>query len=227
MHMPGLLPVSEIFETIQGEAWWTGTPAVFVRLQGCDVGCPWCDTKYTWPVKPSDAIPIQAMLAKDGTNPTTTYALMAAHEIIAAVETHRARHIVITGGEPCQYDLRELSHLAARSGHVLQVETSGTEKIQIAPGAWVTVSPKIGMPGGKQVRQDALVRADEIKMPVGKKADVETLARLLEGPGRDFHGPVWLQPLSRSERATALCVEAATRAGWRVSIQTHHFAGLR
>ncbi len=43
--------VNEIFETIQGEATYTGTPAVFVRLQGCPVGCPWCDTKHTWDVE--------------------------------------------------------------------------------------------------------------------------------------------------------------------------------
>lgn len=42
--------INEIFETIQGEASFTGTPSIFLRLQGCPVGCAWCDTKQTWEV---------------------------------------------------------------------------------------------------------------------------------------------------------------------------------
>ena len=40
--------VNEVFETIQGEGSFTGCPAIFIRLQGCPVGCAWCDTKQTW-----------------------------------------------------------------------------------------------------------------------------------------------------------------------------------
>ena len=59
-----MLPITEIFETIQGEATWTGTPSVFVRLQGCDVGCPWCDTKYSWSLDPAKEVALSAMLSK-------------------------------------------------------------------------------------------------------------------------------------------------------------------
>ena len=62
--MTGKLPVNELFATVQGEGAYTGTPAVFVRLQGCNVGCPWCDTKHTWTVDPDNAISAEAMLAK-------------------------------------------------------------------------------------------------------------------------------------------------------------------
>ena len=43
-----MLKINEIFDTVQGEAFYTGTPATFIRLQGCPVGCHWCDTKHTW-----------------------------------------------------------------------------------------------------------------------------------------------------------------------------------
>ena len=46
------LNINEMFETIQGEGAHTGIPSIFVRLQGCPVGCPWCDTKHTWVIKP-------------------------------------------------------------------------------------------------------------------------------------------------------------------------------
>ena len=42
------LPVMEQFYTLQGEGTWTGTPAYFIRLAGCDVGCHWCDVKESW-----------------------------------------------------------------------------------------------------------------------------------------------------------------------------------
>ena len=45
-----LYKINEVFETIQGEASFTGTPSIFLRLQGCPVGCSWCDTKQTWDV---------------------------------------------------------------------------------------------------------------------------------------------------------------------------------
>jgi 7-carboxy-7-deazaguanine synthase len=106
----------------------------------------------------------------------------------------------------------------------VQVETSGTEEILIDDRAWVTCSPKIGMPGGRHFRADAWERANEIKMPVGKQSDVDLLKRLIE-----HYGPalVWLQPLSMSEKATKLCMEAARDNRWRISVQTHKFIGVR
>ena len=217
-------PVNEIFETVQGEAHFTGSPAVFVRLQGCDVGCPWCDTKHTWPVNRTDEIPVAAMMAKVGDGPT--WADMSAEAIAEAVSTFRARHVVITGGEPCNYELSPLCAALLAAGRTVQIETSGTRPIHVSGSVWVTVSPKIGMPGGFQVREDAIERADEIKFPVGKPADVETLKGLLS-KHRWRSSLVWLQPLSRSEKATKLAIEAATEDGWDVSIQTHHLIGVR
>jgi 7-carboxy-7-deazaguanine synthase len=64
-------------------------------------------------------------------------------------------------------------------------------------------------------------------MPVGKPADVERLARFIKDWGCEPDTTIWLQPLSQSPKATALCVDAATANGWRVSIQTHKYLGVR
>jgi len=217
-----MLPVNEFFETIQGEATFTGMPSTFVRLQGCDVGCPWCDTKYTWQVNPTYIDPLPIILKKTAASPT--FASVSIDDLVRTLSALQSRHLVLTGGEPCMYDLTELSGRMIAEGWTVQVETSGTEPIRIDPRAWVTVSPKINMPGGKIFRGDAWKRANEIKMPIGKPADVETLLGLIRS-----HGPglIWLQPLSMSKKATALCVEVARQYGWRISAQVHKFLDLR
>lgn len=52
-------PINEMFQTLQGEGYFTGVPAIFIRLQGCPVGCAWCDTKHTWEKRGSGSLPFQ------------------------------------------------------------------------------------------------------------------------------------------------------------------------
>ena len=218
-----MLRVNEMFPTIQGEANWTGTPSTFIRLQGCPVGCHWCDTKHTWPVNEKKKIPVGEMLGK--IDPAPTWAEMSEVDVTAVAKALQPRHFVITGGEPCTYDLFLLTANLKTLGSV-QVETSGTHEVKVVPGTWVTVSPKIGMAGGLEVRGDAMQRADEIKFPVETAEDIERLEELL---GRHpANGPlVWLQPVSQGDEATELCLETCRRNGWRLSLQTHKYAGLR
>jgi 7-carboxy-7-deazaguanine synthase len=219
-----MLPVNEIFDTMQGEAFYTGTPATFVRLQGCPIGCPWCDTKHTWDVEPQNAITKPEMLIKVEDAPT--FANMTAAEIVAHCAQYKSQMVVITGGEPCVYDLRELTELLGASGKNVQIETSGTHEVRCSEyHTWVTVSPKLNMPGGYKMNPQALQRANEIKYPVGKEQDVENLKALLQE--HKLSKLVWLQPLSQSKKATELCMAAARENGWRVSIQTHKFLGVR
>ena len=218
-------PVNEIFESIQGEGHWAGKPAVFVRFQGCAVGCPWCDTKHTWATIAGADVSIDDMLAKTADAPS--YAWIDVDELVGLVTGPRfaAQHVVLTGGDPCAFDLRRLTSELLGRGRTVQVETSGTEVPRVALGAWLTVSPKVDMPGEKPLEADALAQAREIKMPVGRPADIDALKEILAR-----HRPtagVWLQPLSMSEKATRLCIAAATANNWRVSLQAHRFIGVR
>jgi 7-carboxy-7-deazaguanine synthase len=220
------LPVNEIFETVQGEAHYTGMPSIFIRLQGCDVGCPWCDTKHTWERLPENAVPLGEVIGDAKTKDSPTYAVVEPKDLVDVCDLFfKPMHIVITGGEPCDHDLNELTALLSSHGYSVQIETSGTSEVRCAPETWVTLSPKIGMPGGKTVRHDAVDRADEIKIPVGKRSDVEQVTAILL---RRADIDVWLQPLSQSEKATKLCIDLASQNdGWRVSFQVHKFVGLR
>lgn len=218
-------PVNEIFQTVQGEGSFAGTPAVFVRLQGCNVGCPWCDTKHTWALNPAREVALDLMLAK-GEDGSDEWAQMTADDVLAIVLNFTARHVVITGGEPCQYDLLPLTAALVGAERTVQVETSGTAEIRVHGSTWITVSPKLNMPGGLLVRCDAMARADEVKHPVGKRADVDKLDALLQ-ESKAPPVPIWLQPLSMSRAATAACIEEATRRDYRVSVQMHKYLQVR
>lgn len=221
------LPVNEFWESIQGEATYAGTPSVFIRLQGCPVGCPWCDTKYTWDApEVTTEVDAGAMLLKS--RGEASFAWLNVEQVIAMMAEYRSGHVVITGGEPAMYDLMPLTtELIEGAGLGVQIETSGTFPIHAHKNTWITVSPKLGMPGGLHVLDACLERADEIKMPIGRHEDVKTLFSLLD---RNIHGgetPIWLQPLSTSQKATELCVRTATANRFKVSIQIHALAGWR
>ena len=219
-----MLRINEVFATIQGEANWTGTPATFIRLQGCPVGCSWCDTKHTWP-KGLDKkrISIEEMVTK--TKDAPTFAEMTPADIVKMVLTFKPRHFVLTGGEPCSQDIYFLTEALRKVGTV-QVETSGTHEIDVDHGTWVTVSPKVGMGGGLAVLPQSLLKADEIKMPIANKEDINNLKFLIEMVNHKV-GQVWLQPVSQGNEATQMCVDECMKNNWRISIQTHKYMGVR
>lgn len=134
--------LNEVFETIQGEGVFTGVPAIFVRLQICPVGCSWCDTKQTWSAEPQDFTTLDCIMAKTGDSPLWTE--IDAQGIVSLLQDqgYTAKHVVITGGEPCIYDLRPLTQALEASSYQCQIETSGTSEIQATEATWVTVSPK-------------------------------------------------------------------------------------
>ena len=109
--------VNEIFHSLQGEGFHTGTPAVFVRLSGCNLRCPFCDTDHT------AATP------------------MTAEAIVAEASRYPSRHLVLTGGEPAlQADAALVDALHA-AGFFIQVETNGSRQLP-AGIDWITCSPK-------------------------------------------------------------------------------------
>ncbi|HDI1211548.1 7-carboxy-7-deazaguanine synthase QueE [Aeromonas hydrophila] len=219
-------PINEIFQTIQGEGVFTGLPAIFVRLQGCPVGCPWCDTRHTWVVDPAREVGVQAVL--DCSNESDGWSKMSTEQILASFQQlgYQARHVVITGGEPCLYDLQDLSAALIEAGYQVQIETSGTSEIQTHEQTWVTVSPKINMKGGLPVLVSALDRANEIKHPVATERHVEELDALLATASLRENVVIALQPISQKPRATQLAMATCIARNWRLSIQTHKYLDI-
>ncbi len=215
-----------MFETIQGEGIFTGVPSVFVRLQECPVGCAWCDTKQTWDATPQDEVDMKTIMLKKADSPT--WCLSSAQGVVDEYlrQGYTAKHVVITGGEPCIYDLIPLTEAFEAIGCKCQIETSGTYPVIATEDTWVTVSPKYAMKGKLDILDSALLRADEIKHPVGTQKDIDQLDYLITRAGVPDSTPVALQPISQKPRATQLCIDTCIQRNWRLSIQTHKYLSI-
>ncbi|WP_375753726.1 7-carboxy-7-deazaguanine synthase QueE [Vibrio sp. HN007] len=221
-----MLKLNELFQTIQGEGVFTGVPAIFIRLQECPVGCSWCDTKQTWDATPTDETNTQTIIEKQGDSPL--WCQVSEQDLIDIYQQQgfTAKHIVITGGEPCIYDLTKLTQAFEAIGCQCQIETSGTSSVKCSDDTWVTVSPKIGMGGKLPVLDQALLRANEIKHPVARERDIEQLDELLVNAGVPENTVIALQPISQGKRATELCIETCVSRNWRLSVQTHKYLDI-
>lgn len=108
-------PINEMFQTLQGEGYFTGVPAIFIRLQGCPVGCAWCDTKHTWEKLEDREVSLFSILAK--TKESDKWGAASSEDLLAVIgrQGYTARHVVITGGEPCIHDLLPLTTCSKRT----------------------------------------------------------------------------------------------------------------
>jgi 7-carboxy-7-deazaguanine synthase len=217
--------VNDIYPCIQGEGCQTGVAMVLLRLHGCAVGCPWCDTKETWIVEESQRV--ESINEALGTN--ARWISMSAGEIASYIPEHHPgpRWVLVTGGEPAEQDLKPLVNALHSAGYKVALETSGTALGHVnVRFDWICVSPKIGMPGGKQVLPEAVESADEIKYVVCTQKDINQLDTLLAE--FNLHGAeICLQPVSTSPKATQLCIDTVQRRGWRLSIQVHKYIRQR
>lgn len=193
-----LLPLVEDFYTIQGEGFHTGKPAYFIRLGGCDVGCKWCDAKYTWNPKLYPPTNIDTVVRR-------------------AVEC-RAQSIVITGGEPLLYPLEPLTTKLKEQGLQIFLETSGSHSFS-GTFDWICLSPKRKQPP----LEEAFGRADELKVIIESEEDFEWAEANAAKVGSNCL--LYLQPeWSRSGEMMQSIVEyAKANPKWSISIQSHKF----
>ncbi|VEN74253.1 7-carboxy-7-deazaguanine synthase [Candidatus Desulfarcum epimagneticum] len=217
--------INDIHPCVQGEGVHAGVPMVLIRLQGCGVGCPWCDSKETWGFSEKNRVGLADAL---GTNPR--WAGAGVGETLAFVRSRppKIRWALITGGEPAGQDLAPLAKGLKEDGYRTAIETSGTARGHLGAGFdWICVSPKFDMPGGGEPLPECLESAHEIKHVAGKPADIDRLDRALDGLGLREGVVISLQPESLGRKATELCVKTVMERGWRLSLQTHKFINQR
>ena len=164
------LPLVESFYSVQGEGYNTGRAAWFIRLGGCDVHCPWCDSKGTW-------------------NPDS-HPLKSVQEIIGEIALSPAVNVIITGGEPLMHNLDALCSGLKDRGYSIFLETSGTHPLS-GQFDWICLSPKKHCPPQSQV----LRAADELKAVISGEDDLPFLQA--EWTHRDRVMPVIIDYVKR------------------------------
>lgn len=196
--------------TIQGEGHNVGLPVSFIRLFGCPVGCPWCDTGY-------------------GDIKSATYSVMSIDEILPQLQSD---NIVISGGEPlvnpCMPAL--LVHLLGL-GKNLFIETSGIREIALPPEMvekiWVTFSPKEHITEQGKYHPMIVDQANELKIVVSSPDDYRQYVDLTKR-FQQQRKPVFIQPeYSLWKSSLAFLTEIANQEKIKVSQQVHKFIGVR
>jgi 7-carboxy-7-deazaguanine synthase len=208
--------IKEVFATLQGEGAQAGTPAVFLRFSGCNLGynvCPWCDTDWTKPeylLDLSDTIELVQRVAREGFGREPSDLL-----------------VVVTGGEPSLQLDRPLSEALRRSGFRIAMESNGSREVDRSLVDWLTVSPK--QPSFVQREGDELKLLFTGTGTPGITPDTGAVQRMAAGTRFRYF---WLQPIDLPERGGPNfdeTVRAVMELGnpWRLSVQTHKIAGIR
>ena len=193
--------VNEIFYSLQGEGYHSGTPAVFVRFSGCNLRCAFCDTQH-----------------QEGV-------MMSLQEIVDEVNKYPiAPLVVLTGGEPSLFiDETFVTELKQKTGKRITIETNGT---RLLPSNldWVTLSPKSDFEGG-DIELCVLTHCDELKVvflgqDLSQYDGIEAKHRFLQ--------PCFVEDSEQRQVNMKACVEAVMlNLGWRLSLQIHRVLNIR
>ena len=195
------LPVMESFYTIQGEGFYKGSAAYFIRIAGCDVGCHWCDVKESWD---SDLHPMYSV-----------------KEIVENAKKH-SEMVVITGGEPLMWDMNPLTKLLKENNLKIHIETSGSNKLT-GFWDWICLSPK----RRKSPKAEVYEKANELKIIVFNKHDLkyaEEQAKKVSKKCILYLQPEWDK---RDEMIPIIVDYVMKNTQWKISLQTHKFLNIR
>ena len=194
-------PIVETFHSLQGEGNWTGVNAFFIRLAGCDVACPWCDTKESWNAKP---------------HPQRSVA-----ELAAAVSQAQPAIAIITGGEPLLHNLEPLTTAIRKHNIPLHLETSGSNFFS-GEFDWVTFSPK----QFKAPHPSIYPQVNELKVVIVNEFDLkwaEQQSALVPSDTVKYLQPEWSSPRSKD----LIINYILKNPQWRISLQTHKLLQVR
>jgi organic radical activating enzyme len=196
------LPVMEAFYTIQGEGFYQGHAAYFVRLGGCDVGCVWCDVKESWDAEAHPKLSIK--------------------EIVDEAKQFEGRLVVITGGEPLMHDTTALTNAFKNAGFATNIETSGSSPLS-GEWDWICLSPK----KFKEPLLEVCKKANELKIVVYNKSDfewAEKYAAIVPRNCQLYLQPEWSKIDSMIDGIISYIQQ---NPKWQLSLQLHKYIGVR
>ncbi|MDA7794086.1 7-carboxy-7-deazaguanine synthase QueE [Flavobacteriales bacterium] len=196
-----MLPLMEAFYTIQGEGFYSGTPAFFLRIGGCDVGCHWCDVKESWNADLHPPTHIDDMLIN--------------------IQSSPAKTVVVTGGEPLMWNMGPLTELLKRNGINVHIETSGAYPLS-GTFDWICLSPKKNSPPQKAI----IPVANELKVIIHNLNDfkwAEEFSVQCKHDCKLFLQPEWSK---EKEMMPKIIDYVMSKPQWNISLQTHKYMGI-
>lgn len=196
-----ILPLMEAFYSLQGEGFYKGTAAYFIRLGGCDVGCHWCDVKESWAAEAHPLVPVDTIV---------TDAL--AH----------SKTMIITGGEPLMWNLDLLTEKLRAAGARTHIETSGAHPLS-GTFDWICLSPK----KIKRPVVDVLQKANELKMVIYNNNDflfAEEMAARVSPDCLLYLQPEWSK---RNKVIPKIVDYVMAHPQWKASLQMHKYLDIR
>ena len=193
-----ILPLMEEFYSIQGEGYYTGNSAYFLRIGGCDVGCHWCDVKESWDEKLHPPTKVSGMILNILKSPTET--------------------VVITGGEPLMWNMNFLTKSLKENGLRTHLETSGSHELS-GEWDWICLSPKKFQKPLNTINPIA----DELKIIVQNKSDFKWAEKQRDGVSEKCK--LYLQPewSNKKEMIPIIIDYVMKNPKWQISLQTHKY----
>jgi 7-carboxy-7-deazaguanine synthase len=196
-----MLPLMEAFYTLQGEGYYSGRAAYFLRIGGCDVGCHWCDVKESW---------------NADLHPPTSIT-----DILKGISKYSVDTVVITGGEPLMWKLDKLTKALKDKGLKVHLETSGAYPYS-GDFDWVCMSPK-----KMQAPLDAIKPiTNELKVIVNNKHDFMWAEKQREGLTADCK--LYLQAeWSKRKIIIPMIIDfVKENKDWAISLQSHKYMNI-
>tara|TARA_Y100000746_G_scaffold228197_1_gene235910 strand:- start:330 stop:938 length:609 start_codon:yes stop_codon:yes gene_type:complete len=201
MAMEKSYPIVEIFNSVQGEGYHTGTPSIFIRFGGCNLQCSWCDTDFS------------------------KWDKMTVSEIMEVLSKWDTKRVIFTGGEPAMQKLRPLSDELHSKGYNIAIETNGTIELEDGLVDWICVSPKDMLYPEFSIKQR---KGNELKV-VYTGQDLGMYDNLKDGFENLFLQPCYDEakdPGTNGKTFHSTFDMVMENPGWNLSLQTHKWMGV-
>ena len=197
-----MLSIKETFLSIQGEGYYAGQSSFFIRTQGCDIGCHWCDEPNSWSLNTGLKINSSSLIQK--------------------IKKTNTNIVVVTGGEPLMHDLEELTFTLKTHKYQVHLETSGAYSLS-GKWDWITLSPKKIKPPLSSIYQFA----NELKVVIYNQHDLKWAVDEASKVNKDcllYIQPEW----SKMKQMQPLILNFIQENPiWRLSLQTHKYLKIQ